>query len=338
MDKSVSLIIPVKDTGQAFQTCLSHVAACSPPPLEVIIVLDGDTGQAMPEASLSNLRTVRLQEAGGPGRARNAGAKEAAGDILLFVDADVIVPENLVAKISFAFASSACPEAVFGSYDDTPLAQDTVSLYKNLLHHYVHQNSNADAFTFWTGCGAVLRNRFFELHGFCEDYRQPSVEDIEFGYRLKASGATILLDKAIQVGHLKQWSLPALLRTDFFLRAIPWSRLILRSGSMKNDMNITVSSRLSVLLSWLVVLLLSLVPLSSYFAIGAVLSLTLLLLVNRGLFLFFCRKRGPWFMARTLPLHFLYFLSSGLAFGMVWGQHLLQNLLRPSRKKTVAAG
>lgn len=338
MDGTVSLIIPVKDIGKDFQTSLSHAAACCPPPMEVIVVLDGDTGQTMPEAGLSNLRTVLIQETGGPGQARNAGAKVAAGDILLFVDADVLVPVNLVARINAAFASASCPEAVFGSYDDTPPAQDTVSQYKNLLHHYVHQNANANAFTFWTGCGAVLRYRFLELNGFSKDYRQPSIEDIEFGYRLKQAGATILLDKTIQVTHLKQWSLPALLRTDFFLRAIPWSRLILRSGSMHNDMNINMTSRLSVLLSWLVALLVLLTPLSPYLAIGAVISLGMLILINRDLFLFFCRKRGPWFMVRTIPLHFLSFLASGLAFAMVFVQHLYQNLFRPTRNKTIAAG
>ncbi|HBI15416.1 MAG TPA: glycosyl transferase [Desulfobulbaceae bacterium] len=338
MDKTVSLIIPVKYPNQFLQQCLESIACCSPPPLEVIVVLDGGTDQAAPETGLKNLRTVMLPETCGPSRARNIGALNASGDILLFVDSDVILPPDIITRINRGFTAAEPPDAVFGSYDDKPPAQDTVSQYKNLLNHYVHQTSNPNAFTFWTGCGAILRSRFLEAKGFCEDYRQPSIEDIELGYRLKKAGATILLDKTIQVTHLKHWSLSVLLRTDFFQRAIPWSQLIFRSGSMNNDMNINMTGRLSVLLSWLIVLMLCLAPVNFYFAVGSAFSFTLFLFMNRDIFLFFSRKRGWWFMTRTIPLHFLYFLSSGLAFGMVLVQHLLRGIPGSERNKTAAAG
>jgi len=86
--------------------------------------------------------------------------------------------------------------ALFGSYDDTPYEQDFLSQYRNLLHHYVHQNSNPDAATFWAGCGAVRKNIFLELNGY--DYKrfaEPSIEDIELGYRMREKGYKIKLDK-----------------------------------------------------------------------------------------------------------------------------------------------
>ncbi len=46
--------------------------------------------------------------------------------------------------------------AVFGSYDDEPAAPNFLSQYKNLFHHFVHQQGSAEASTFWSGCGAIL--------------------------------------------------------------------------------------------------------------------------------------------------------------------------------------
>ena len=51
--------------------------------------------------------------------------------------------------------------------------------------------------------------------------------------------------KDLQVKHLKKWTLTTLLRADIFQRAVPWSHLILRTGYIPRDMNLTWASRLS---------------------------------------------------------------------------------------------
>ena len=69
------------------------------------------------------------------------------------------------------------------------------------------QNSNADANTFWAGCGAIRRSVFKDVGGFDEKkYKKPSIEDIDLGYRLSQKGYKIFLDKDIQVKHLKSWN------------------------------------------------------------------------------------------------------------------------------------
>ena len=141
-------------------------------------------------------------EAHGPAAARNRGARDAAGDILLFVDADCRPHDDAVALLLGAFDD---PEvaAAFGSYDDRPAVPTTVSLYKNLAHHFVHQRSAEDASTFWAGLGAVRRGAFRSSGGFDEAYARPSIEDVELGYRLKAAGHRIRLVKAAQVDALE---------------------------------------------------------------------------------------------------------------------------------------
>ena len=91
--------------------------------------------------------------------------------------------------------------ALIGSYDDAPGEKNFLSQYKNLFHHYTHQHGKVEASTFWGACGAIRREIFLSMAGFNDNYRQPCIEDIEFGYRLKQEGYKIRLCKSIQVKH-----------------------------------------------------------------------------------------------------------------------------------------
>jgi hypothetical protein len=225
--------------------------------------------------------------------------------------------------VTEAFRAQPDLAAVFGSYDDAPSERNFLSRYKNLLHHYVHQSAREEAFTFWAGCGAVRRDTFLALGGFDERYRNPSIEDIELGYRLRKAGHRVRLCKALQGTHLKRWGVLSLLKSDFLHRALPWTDLILRHGRMANDLNLTVSGRLSVALSgalrasllgaflWPVLLL----------AAGA--AAAALVWLNADLYRFFWRKHGPWFALGTLPWHWFYFLYSGAAFLIGTVRHAL---------------
>ena len=141
--------------------------------------------------------------------------------------------------------------AVFGSYDDSH-QPDFVSEYRNLMHHFVHQNSRREAQTFWSGFGAIRKNVFQQHEGFDTSFRRPSIEDIELGYRLARSGCKVILEPTLQVTHLKAWTFSGMLMTDVMDRGIPWTELMLRSGSMPNDLNITIGQRLSVVLSFII--------------------------------------------------------------------------------------
>ena len=65
------------------------------------------------------------------------------------------------------------------------------------------------------------------------------------GYRLRQGGHRIFLDKTLQATHLKRWTLRSVIRTDIFCRAIPWTRLILESDHVLNDLNLKWGQRLS---------------------------------------------------------------------------------------------
>ncbi|MGH7457305.1 MAG: glycosyltransferase family 2 protein, partial [bacterium] len=244
----VSIIIPVYNGGASFRGCLLGLTQAAPQPTEIIVVADGDTDGSSRLAEEFGAKVLRTPIAGGPARARNLGAREAVGDILFFVDADVVIPRDALAQIAAAFRSDPNLAALIGSYDDMPAARNFLSQYKNLFHHYVHQSAGVEASTFWGACGAIRREIFLVANGFDESYHQPCIEDIELGYRLKRAGYRIRLCKGLQVKHLKRWSFTALLKTDFFQRALPWTALILRQRQFINDLNLKTSNRVSAVL------------------------------------------------------------------------------------------
>ena len=312
----VSIVVPVHNGGEYFNRCLSSLSRTAPPPDEVIIVADGESDGCWRLAESFDVRVILLPVTGGPARARNHGARAATGDILFFVDSDVAVPSDIVRKITEIFTRVPDLTAVIGSYDDEPPATNFLSQYKNLLHHYVHQNAAEEGFTFWGACGAVRREVFFALDGFDETYRDPSIEDIEFGYRLKRAGHKIRLAKDLQVKHLKRWRAFSLLRSDFFHRALPWTELALRHRHLPKDLNLRRSSRLSALLTCGFVLSLLAAAWSRKALGGAIVLALALLTINAPLYLFFYRKRGVKFTLGAIPWHWFYLLYSTLAFAI----------------------
>ena len=150
---AVSVIVPVHSGGAALLRCLDAVARLSPAPLEVIVVEDGDSAAEATHYA-PEVQVVRLPVRRGPAAARNRGASMARGDILLFVDADVLVPATAVATVQACLTDPALP-AVIGSYDRAPAAPNFVSQFKNLAHRFVHQQANDHAVTFWGACGAI---------------------------------------------------------------------------------------------------------------------------------------------------------------------------------------
>ncbi|HEY7648341.1 MAG TPA: glycosyltransferase family 2 protein [Methylomirabilota bacterium] len=319
---SLSMIVPVYNNPGDLRECLSTLAGQFTPDMEIIVVDDASTDDTASVASGLGARVIRLEKNSGPAAARNAGARQARGDILFFVDADVIVAPRTVERILKIFAARPDVAAVFGSYDAEPRAPGVVSRYRNLLHHYVHQHGQADASTFWAGCGAIRRDTFRAVGGFDDErFPRPSIEDIELGQRLRRAGHRILLDKTIQGTHLKRWSLGSLIRTDITRRALPWSRLILESKAVPDTLNLVWRERVSAALVAAAIATLPFAVVWPRLFVLPVAALAVLLVWNRELYLFFFQRGGMWFALACIPLHLLYYVYSGLSYLYVWLVH-----------------
>jgi len=294
---------------------------------ELIVVDDGSHDDTAIVAGRYADTVIRLPgRPHGPAYARNRGAEVARGDIVLFFDADVRVKRDTLSRFARAFAEQPEVGAIFGSYDDAPPAPGFVSQYRNLLHHYTHQKNAGDVETFWAGCGGVRRELFLRLGGFNEKrYREPSIEDIELGYRLRRAGCSILLDRQLQVQHLKCWTLLGMLRADIFRRAVPWSNLMLERRHLSNDLNLRTGERVSALATVLALMLLALSFVSSYLLLApASLLLMLVFILNRRMYAFFLRRMGPHCLPGVTALHLLYYCYSSAVFTLCCIAHVFR--------------
>lgn len=312
----VALVITAHRAGPMLSASLGSAAKLDPCPREVIVAIDGSNKEVIKEAGSFGFRVVVCADAPGVSATRNAGAKAAEGEIIVFADSDVVLPIDHTARAARAFEENPGAGAIIGSYDDAPDAPGIISRYRNLLHHYTHQHGSPDAQTFWAGCGAVRRTAFEEIGGFDESYRLPSVEDIELGYRLRKAGHHIRLIPDWQVKHLKRWTLRDLISTDIGRRAIPWTKLLRREKRLDNDLNIDHSSRLSAALVCLAAVALA----AGFFWRPALMFAALLLAVATAMNFTFYRllaKKGGFFFALVaIPLHWLYFLGAAAGFAI----------------------
>jgi glycosyltransferase involved in cell wall biosynthesis len=321
----VSVIVPVYNGGNFLHRCLDALFASDYADFEVIVADDGSTDTSAEIAREKGAKVIpTAQRQSGPAAARNLAAKHAKGSVLLFVDADVVVKIDTISKVANSFAENAEISALFGSYDDAPFEKNFLSQYKNLQHHFVHQTSNPEASTFWAGLGAVKRDAFLSVGGFDGDrFAVPSIEDIELGVRLRHAGHSILLDKNIQGKHLKKWEIVGLIKTEIFCRAVPWSRLILTSQGLINDLNLKTGDRASAGLVALSLLTAPFIFWQPFLLVMLFAFLLGILIINRRIFKFFLRKKGVLFAAGAYPWQFLYFFYSGAAFGFCWFRYAL---------------
>jgi glycosyltransferase involved in cell wall biosynthesis len=327
---TISVIIPVFNGARTLKQCLEAVLASDRPSYECIVVDDGST-DASRELALQfpgRVQVVHLADGPfGPAYARNRGAAAALGTILFFVDADVALASGALKRVANAFRDQPGLAAVFGSYDARPSDRRVISQYRNLLHHFVHQSGNPDASTFWAGCGAIRHSVFTQMGGFDEErFSHPSIEDIELGYRLRRSGYRILLDKGLQGTHLKRWSLYSLIYTDVTCRAIPWSRLIRETKNIPDDLNLKVAQRVSFVLVALACVFLAFAVMGPGWLAASAGALLGVIGLNHKLYVFFFRQGGALFATACIPLHFLYYLYSGLTYLCVWADFQLRKV------------
>jgi hypothetical protein len=286
---SIAVVIPAGDAPPTLDRCLAALAAGEHRPDETFVE-DEPPGA-------------------GPAVARNAGAARSRAELLVFVDSDVEVHRDALVRIARRFAADPGLAAVFGAYDDEPAATGLTSRFRNLLHHHVHVTSAGDAETFWAGLGAVRKDAFEALGGFdAARFPEASVEDIDLGMRLRASGGRVVLDPSIRGRHLKAWTPLSMVRTDFSRRGVPWVRLLLRRRRAGTALNLGWRHRLGAVGSVLLV-----VAVLTRRPRPALAALVGLFALHRELYALLARRGGAPLLLAGIGLHVVHQLTAVIA-------------------------
>lgn len=341
----LSVVIPVRNGGLDFERCLRGLRDSTWTDFELVVVDDGSTDDSAALAESFGARVVRHERSLGPAAARNTGAEAASGAVVFFLDADVVLHPESLARAMHRLSAQAELTALFGSYDDAPSAPGLVSRFRNLLHHYIHQRGEfhdgaRPVHTFWTGCGAIRRQAFLELGGFDPQlYRRPAIEDIELGYRLTRAGYRIELVRDVLATHLKRWTLWDVCRTDIFRRGVPWMLLLWRAKVRETDLNVSPSQRLCVAATGLGLLALPAALWTPAALAVSPLVLLAIIALNLDFYRFLAARRGARFAAASVWPHAVYYCCCGASviLATIW-YHLSRRRRLPAEEPWPAHG
>lgn len=181
--------------------------------LQVVVVSDGstdDTDSYLRSDAVPLPVIVVAQENQGVAAARNAGVAAADGDLLLFLDDDVVAERGCVAAHVAAHAESSTDGVVIGPLltpDDANFEPWVLWEQKQLYKQYSAMRRGDWAPTarqFYTGNASLSRSVFIDSGGFDERYRR--AEDIELAFRLADRGLRFSFDFAARALHYPQRS------------------------------------------------------------------------------------------------------------------------------------
>jgi glycosyltransferase involved in cell wall biosynthesis len=196
---TASVIVPAWNAAPTLEACLTALRAQRDVPgaCEVIVVDDGSTDATAAIAAAQSVRLVQQPHLGAAA-ARNAGARSARGDILLFTDADCRPTPGWAAALLAPFADPVVSAA------QGLLASDQPQLVARLAQaEYDEKQARMLArgrVTFADTASAAYRaDVFHAAGGFRADLG--AVEDTELAFRLAAAGHTLVMAPAAVVYH-----------------------------------------------------------------------------------------------------------------------------------------
>lgn len=315
---SVAVIVPAYNAQATIGPCLDAIRAALQPGDELIVYDDGATDSTNAMAKAAGARILRNEGSPrGPGYGRNAAAQAAASDLLLFVDADVVIAPDVLDLLAGEISSSGAI-AAFGSYDDHPRSDRYTSLYANLRHHFVHQNGPSEATTFWSGIGMIDRKTFLAFGGYDTAlFVHPSIEDVELGVRLKSKGHRIRLVHQAFGTHCKDWSLWRVWHTDVVRRAYPWSELIADGRTAGLDLNVATGERITAFMAVASLACLLVTPFYGPALVGAIGFILGYAIRNRKFFGFLARRLPLTGLAVAVAMHWCYHIYATATFVLV---------------------
>ncbi|MDQ8163212.1 MAG: glycosyltransferase [Gemmatimonadota bacterium] len=218
----LTVIIPTNRPPATLAPCLQALTKqrMAPARFEVLVINDGALHNLAPLAEI--FRTAGLQvrvievPRGGPGPARNRGAAEAAGALLVFTDDDC-QPEPSWLEAMLA-ASQHHPNALLGGNVVNRLKHRPASEASQLLVSFLYRWYNRDPFDarfFASNNMAARRDQFLARGGFDPRFTLSAGEDRELCARWREDGGRLVYVPTARIGHTHDLSVTQFWRQHF---------------------------------------------------------------------------------------------------------------------------
>jgi len=211
-----SVIVPVHNGEKTIADCLhSILSQCTAFPFEVIVVNDGSTDKTAEIAKEFGKTRLISQKQQGPAVARNNGAKEADGNVIVFIDSDCVAAANWLQEMVSPLHSMEIA-GVQGRYKSKQkqLIARLIQLEIEQRHDKMAEQQFID---FMGSYSAAYRKSVFqEMHGFDASFPMASGEDTDLSFRINKKGHKLLFNPKAIVFHTHPTSLHRYLKVKFY--------------------------------------------------------------------------------------------------------------------------
>jgi len=215
IETDASIIIPTFNGASRIGNCLDALLRqTAQPNLEILVVDDGSTDNTADVVGrYPGVRCISQSNAG-PAAARNRGAAEAHGTIILFTDDDCVPMPDWVEAMLAPFRDPAVVGAkgIYRTRQKSLIARFVQIEYEDRYRLM----SNLDCIDFIdTYSAAFRRDRFLEMTGYDTSFPVACAEDVELSYRMSARGWKMKFAPAAIVYHTHPDSLSAYLKKKY---------------------------------------------------------------------------------------------------------------------------
>lgn len=271
--------------------------------MEVIIVDDCSTDNTVELALKHQVRVIKMEKNGGPAKARNKGVMEAKGDIIFFLDSDVVVLDGTIKAVKEHFENNPAAKCVIGICATEPLNKGFVPHYMAMFE-YIHLIGTPESkvSVFAPRCGAVKKDFFLEIGGYNESYKGADVEDFELARRVNRTDPIILNEKMIvrhQFAGFKQAV------RNYFKRTVMWVHLFFKEKKLDNAGPTAPSNGIAALCAFTSLMLLLLMPAAPVLKNAFIILLLIFFIANFKWWNFMRKEAGLLFAVKALFLNYI---------------------------------
>ncbi len=303
----ISVVIPNYNRGRQVLECIASIEKSSLTPDEIIVVDDCSTDDSVDVLGLQNIKLIKHSENKGTAAARNTGVRNSKGEIIVFIDSDVVIHEDTIRKCVDVFKGDETISVIVGLPDKTNRYQGVCTGHF-LMRVYFRLFSYSSYISYTNGSlTAVRRSTFKKVGGYSERLAVPGTEDAQFGRDICRINEKVYLDKSNVVTHNKEIHFWGLIKNDMtrtVARVFYLFRGKMVGTALKNKrfLSTSISQIVSALLAPLNLIFLVLTAFSPVFLLPLIASLVLFFFLNYGYLIFVMKERGLTFALKVYLL------------------------------------
>ena len=233
----ISVIIPVYNGEKTITKCLDSIYKTKYRDFEVIVVDDGSTDKTALLIKKYPCRIKILRQNSGVSVARNIGAKLARGELLYFVDADVVQKTDNLSEISKRLKENPNISVVNLVHHWRSMNEGFGPEFIGLKYYYDYDVllrkgiMKVESSFFQALGGFIPKKLFWKIGGFNEKIHVPGGEEFEFGHKLRSNGYIISVLLDMEVYHY-WWNLIERMKLNY-KRSQMWLPLLLKRKSFE---------------------------------------------------------------------------------------------------------